>query len=86
MRLRCAAALLFVAVSAFATDPFIARLTESEELLKKGEYAKALKIDNRLIDDMVDNLGPGDEETKWFGVALLHKAFALRGVGQDEEA
>ncbi len=74
------------AVSAYATDPFIARLGKSEELLKKGDYEKALKIDNRLIDDMVDNLGPGDEETKWFAVALLHKAFALRGVGQDNEA
>lgn len=86
MKARVILPLLFVAISAHATDPFIARITESEELLKKGEYEKALKIDNRLIDDMVDNLGPGDEETKWFAVALLHKAFALRGVGQDDEA
>ena len=86
MRARFLVPLLFVAVSAYAADPLIARLGKSEEELKKGNYDRALKIDDRLIDDMVDNLGPGDEETKWFAVALLHKAFALRGLGHDDEA
>ena len=78
--------ILFVAVSAHATDPFIEHLAVSETALKKGDYAKALKVDEELIQGMVDHLGPGSDETKWFAVAVLHKALALAGLGQQDEA
>jgi len=79
-------ALLFAATSAFAADPLIARLGESATELKKGDYAKALKIDERLIRDMLNELGPGDAEAKWFSVAVLHRALALAGLHRDDDA
>ena len=63
MRARFLLPLLF-AVSAYAADPFISRIGESATALKSGNYAKALKIDQRLIEDMVERLGPGDAESK----------------------
>ena len=77
---------LLFAVSAYAADPFISRLGDSATALKSGDYAKALKIDERLIDDMVERLGPGDAESKWFAVAVLHKAVALAGLGRNDDA
>ena len=77
---------LLFAVSAHAPDPFISRIGDSATELKKGDYAKALKIDERLVDDMVERLGPGDAEAKWFAVAVVHKALALAGVGRNDDA
>ena len=77
---------LLFAVSAYAADPFISRLGDSATALKSGDYAKAPKIDERLIDDMVERLGPGDAESKWFAVAVLHKAVALAGLGRNDDA
>ncbi len=85
MRARFLLPLLF-AVSAYATDPFIDRIGDSAEALKKHDYAKALKIDQRLIGDMVERLGPGDAESKWFAVAVAHKALALAGLGRNDDA
>lgn len=80
------ALLLCMAASAHAADPLIDRLGDSATELKKGDYAKALKIDERLIDDMVNRLGPGDAESKWFSVAVAHKAMALAGLHRDDDA
>jgi TonB family protein len=84
--LKRALLLLLFATSAYAADPFIEHLAKSEIALKNGDYAKALKIDEELIQGMVDHLGPGSDETKWFAVAVLHKALALAGLGQQDEA
>jgi len=78
--------LLLMALPAYATDPLIDRLGDSAVELTKGDYAKALKIDNGVIDDMFEKLGPGDAETKWFAIALGHKALALAGLGQNDDA
>jgi TonB family protein len=78
--------LLLFAASAYAGDPLIDRLSDSATELKKGDYAKALKIDERLIGDMLSRLGPGDAESKWFTVAVAHKALALAGLGRNEDA
>jgi TonB family protein len=59
---------------------------ESSKLLKAGEYRKSLRTANGLIDEMVERLGPGDVETKSFGVVLVHKALAHAGLGQEREA
>jgi TonB family protein len=74
------------AALAYAADPLISRLGDSATELKNRDYAKALKIDERLIDDMIARLGPGDAEAKWFSVAVAHKAMALAGLGRDDDA
>ncbi|HEY6138903.1 MAG TPA: energy transducer TonB [Thermoanaerobaculia bacterium] len=78
--------LLLLATSAYATDPLIVRIGASATALKTGDYAGALKIDERLIRDMLDRLGPGQEESKWFAVAVVHKAVALAGLGREDDA
>jgi hypothetical protein len=78
--------LLLAGAPLFAGDPLIDRLGESATELKKGDYAKALKIDERLIRDMLANLGPGDAESRWFTVAVAHKALALAGLGRNDDA
>jgi len=78
--------LLLIALPAYATDPLIARLGDSATALKKNDYAKALRIDERLIRDMLDELGPGDAESKWFSVAVAHRALALAGLHRDDDA
>jgi TonB family protein len=67
-------------------NPFIDPLADSAEALKKGDYAAALKIDERLIDRWVERLGPGNEESKWFSVIVAHKALALAGLGREDDA
>jgi TonB family protein len=80
------ALLLLFAVTAYASDPLIDRLGDSATELKKGDYAKALKVDEKLIGDMLSRLGPGDAESKWFTVAVAHKALALAGLGRNDDA
>ena len=67
-------------------DRWQSSIRESSELLAAGSYEKSLKIVSRVIDEMVDQLGPGDAETKSFGVVLVHKAMAHAGLGQEREA
>jgi TonB family protein len=63
-----------------------AKLDDSSAALTKGEHQKSLKISERLIREMVDELGPGDAATKFFGLVLSHKAIALAGLGRKDEA
>ena len=56
---RVALLLLLFVTSAYAADPLIERIGYSATALKKGDYAGALKIDERLIGDMLDRLRPG---------------------------
>lgn len=82
---RLAFLLLFVAVAAHG-DPLIDRLADSAAALKAHDWAKALKISDRTIRQMMDVLGPGDAESKWFSIAVAHKALALAGLGRNEDA
>lgn len=61
-------------------------MAESSELLKRGEYDRALKIADRTIREMLDRLGTGDAATQAFGIVISHKALALAGLGRKEEA
>ncbi|HEX6640854.1 MAG TPA: energy transducer TonB [Thermoanaerobaculia bacterium] len=63
-----------------------AKLDDSSAALTAGEHQKSLKISERLIRDMVEELGPGDAATKFFGLVLAHKAIALAGLGRKDEA
>jgi len=62
------------------------KLDESSRLLKIGDYAASLKIVDRVIRDMIDQLGPGDASTHAFGIVLSHKALALAGLGREADA
>jgi TonB family protein len=81
---------MFVASGAIASDPvsesWQKKTRESVGLLKRGEYKASLKLSERVIRDMADRLGPGDSEKQSFGIALTHKALALAGLGQEDEA
>jgi len=78
-------ALLLVALPAPAVD-WKSDLIQSTKLLQAGEYEKALKIDDRVIDQMVSWLGGGSAETSSFALVLSHKALALAGLGHNDDA
>lgn len=86
-----AAVLLFVFTFAASADPattkrWTEKLQESAELLKANQHARALQIDNRLVSEMVELLGPGEAATAAFALALTHKALAHAGLGQNADA
>ena len=62
------------------------RFDESSSQLKTGHYDAALKISEKVIRQMIDQLGPGDAAMTAFGIAVTHKALALAGLGREEDA
>ena len=87
------ASILLLAVFAVAApvdDPMVRawadRISKTAILLEAKDYSSALRLANRSVSEMVDHLGPGDGSAKWFGVVLTHKALALAGLGDHEEA
>jgi TonB family protein len=86
-----AGVLLFVVAFAASADPqttqrWTERLQESVKLLKANEHARALTLNDQLVADMVEKLGPGDAATAAFALALTHKALAHAGLGQRADA
>ncbi|MDP9191413.1 MAG: energy transducer TonB [Acidobacteriota bacterium] len=73
-----------------AQDFTIARwnhqLTQSTKLLTSGKHAAALKIAERVIREMIGQLGSGEAATRAFGIVVSHKALALAGLGREEDA
>jgi len=71
-------------------DPLVrewsARMAKTATLLEAKDYATALRLADQSISEMVEHLGPGDGATKWFGVMLVHKALALTGLGNTNDA
>lgn len=86
MKVRVIVVAMFVAVSAFAQQDWTYLSMKSADALRAGDYAQALKVDDRLINDMFSRLGGGENETKAFAVALAHKAMALAGLGRTDDA
>ncbi len=68
------------------TERWRLRLDESTQLLQSGNHAGSLKIIERVIREMIDQLGPGDAATQAFGIVLFHKAVALAGLGREADA
>lgn len=62
------------------------RMAESEAALQAADYARALRIADRTVSEMVERLGPGQGSTSLFTTALLHKALAHAGAGEVDEA
>jgi|SRR5215212_3084382 len=61
-------------------------MAESASHLKAGQYHPALKLANRTIAEMIDQLGPGDASTEMFGTVLTYKALAHAGLREQDEA
>lgn len=61
-------------------------MAESAAHLKSGEHKAALRLANRTIKEMIDQLGPGDASTEMFGTVLTYKALAHAGLRQEAEA
>ncbi|HJQ40545.1 MAG TPA: energy transducer TonB [Thermoanaerobaculia bacterium] len=61
-------------------------MAESASHLKSGEHKAALKLCNRTIKEMIDQLGPGDASTEMFGTVLTYKAIAHAGLREQDEA
>ncbi len=61
-------------------------MAESASHLKSGDHKAALKLCNRTIKEMIDQLGPGDASTEMFGTVLTYKAIAHAGLREQEEA
>ena len=61
-------------------------LAHSSDLIRSGHYATALRIVDRVIDEMIDGLGPGKAETQFFMIVLVHKAAAYVGLGKESDA
>jgi TonB family protein len=62
------------------------QLGDSAVHLKAGQYDAALKVAERVIRDMRERLGPGNAATEVLGIAITHKALALAGKGDREQA
>ena len=81
---------LSIALTVQAKDFTVARwnhqLTQSTNLLKSGKHAEALKIAERVIREMIAQLGSGEGATRAFGIVVSHKALALAGLGREEDA
>lgn len=67
-------------------EKWIKSIKQTSTLLKRGEYAKALEISDRVVKDMAEQLGPGNAAAEAFGIALTHKALALAGLGKKDDA
>lgn len=89
-RLYAMTLLLALAAPAFAANPVEERWTrmtvETVEHLKAARYDRALKLSNRMLDEMVQQLGPGQGAYDIFGRTLTYKALAHAGLGQQDDA
>src|ERR1051325_2979891 len=61
-------------------------MVESTRLLQSKDYSAALGIVNRVKNEMLEMLGPGEDATRAFSIVLVHKALAHAGLGENEEA
>ena len=59
---------------------------ESAMSLRTANYAASLKVIDRVIAGMVEQLGAGDAEKEILATALTHKAVAKAGLGNIDEA
>lgn len=78
-----------IRVAAAPLDPgerWRQQLADSATHLKAGEFDQALKVAERVIRDMRERLGPGQGATEILGIAITHKALALAGKGDREQA
>ncbi len=61
-------------------------LSDSSAALASGDYEHALKVSSRVVDEMIDRLGPGDAETQAFAIAVAHKALSNAGLSRLDDA
>jgi TonB family protein len=90
MSLRALALLAFLAVSGSARADIAAewakKIADSTRALESGKHQRSLDLAEGVVKQMIERLGPGDASTQAFGVAVMHKALALAGLGKHDDA
>ncbi|HEY0156087.1 MAG TPA: TonB family protein [Thermoanaerobaculia bacterium] len=90
MKLRTLAFLACLAVSVSARADVVAewqkKIADSTKALESGEYKRSLGLAESVVRQMIERLGLGEASTKAFGVAVMHKAVALAGLGKHDDA
>ncbi len=67
-------------------DKWSSRLERTSRLLKDRQYETALPILEKLFDEMLNALGPGDETTYVLSIPLIQRAIAEAGQGDLSKA
>jgi TonB family protein len=67
-------------------DSWRQRMSETNTALEAGDYARALRLSNGVVSEMVERLGPGDGSTRLFSSALTQKVRAHAGLGEHDDA
>jgi hypothetical protein len=80
------AAVLSLCIAASAAQKFVDMLADSGDFIKAGKYAEALKLDETVIAQMGEHYVSGDATAQLFAIAVAHKALALAGMGNEDEA
>ncbi|HKS25787.1 MAG TPA: energy transducer TonB [Thermoanaerobaculia bacterium] len=80
------AAALVLCIAASAAQKFVDMLADSGDFIKAGKYAEALKLDETVIAQMGEHYVSGDATAQLFAIAVAHKALALAGMGNEDEA
>lgn len=87
---RLLAALLFFAAAnaqaASIAQKLADMLGDSGDFLKTGKYAEALKLDEIVIEQMGEHYVSGDATAQLLAIAVVHKALALAGLGNEQDA
>lgn len=89
MKRLIAVLMLFAAASARAAtvaEKVAQWLGDSSDLLKSGKYAEAMALDEKAIKAMQEVYVSGDATTQLFCIAVVHKAIAHAGLGQEDNA
>ena len=78
--------LLLLCIAASLAQKFVDMLADSGDFIKAGKYAGALKLDETVIAQMGEHYVSGDATAQLFAIAVAHKALALAGMGNEDEA
>jgi TonB family protein len=79
-------ALTLVILASTAVEKLNDKLAQSSDLLKAHKYAEALKLDEIVIREMGEYYVSGDATTRFFTIAVVHKAIACAGLGHTSDA
>ncbi len=67
-------------------EGWLTRLSTAEDLLRNGEYKKARRITNDVLDEIIARVQSGESVGVLLGAAVLLRGLAEAGLGRDHEA
>jgi TonB family protein len=79
-------ALFFATSGARPNERWHDMLGQSSKALRAGDYKRARKISSRLVNEMVEMLGPGPAAAEALAIAVTHKALANAGLSNADDA